>query len=200
MSNRHGNSGSPAGVLAAKPDGNTSAYLSTGGQIVLTSVQGDGTTASLFHDGTYSMNLTIQRSGDDLYISATLMGLNGFSQSLSATDLNATDFTFDRLGFLLGANLGADLASFSNLAISFMSDDLPGDFNLDEIVDAADYVAWRKTDNTPIKLDEWRKSFGSIAGEGGGDDWAANVPEPGSAVVAFATALSLLPYMRRQQW
>ncbi len=124
MSNKHGNAGSPAGVLGRKPVGNTSVYLSSTGQNVLASVQGDGTSASLFNDDTYSMTLTIERSGNDLVVDGLLTGLNGFSQSLSATDTAASTlgtFAFDRVGFLLGANLATDQALFANLDVSFVA-------------------------------------------------------------------------------
>lgn len=119
MSNRHGNSGTPAGTLAEKPTGNTSIYLSTTGQTPLATVQGDGTSASLFHDGTYALNLTIERNpSSQLIVSATINGSNGFSQSLSATDTTPSTFTFDHLGFLLGGNLDVDQAFLSDIQVS----------------------------------------------------------------------------------
>lgn len=123
MSNKHGNAGTPSGVLVRKPVGNTSAYLSVTGQsTAMASVQGDGTAASLFNDDTYSMNLTIERSGNDLLVSATLTGANGFTQSLNGTDTTASTlgtYTFDRLGFLIGGGLDTDQAQFSNLDVTF---------------------------------------------------------------------------------
>ena len=147
MSNRHGTNDTPHGTLARKPVGNVSTYLQASGQNSLATQAGDNTSASLFNDDTYFMNLTIQRSGNDLVISATLEGLNGFTQSISATDATALTqgtFSFNRLGFLLGMNLAADQAAFSNLLITFTPAALPGDFNNDGTVDAADYVVWRK--------------------------------------------------------
>jgi hypothetical protein len=121
MSNKHGNSGTPAGVLARKPVGNTSAYLSATGQNVLTSEQGDGTAASLFNDDTYDMSIVIERNAlGELMISSTLTGANGFSQTLAAIDTTASTlgtYTFDHIGFLLGGNLDADRAAFSNLRV-----------------------------------------------------------------------------------
>ena len=37
---------------------------------------------------------------------------------------------------------------------------IPGDFNHDGTVDAADYVVWRKTDGTPAGYNTWRTHFG----------------------------------------
>jgi hypothetical protein len=121
MSNSSGN-GSPSGVLARKPNPNTSVYLSVTGQNVLASTPGNGVN---FTDDTYAMSLTIQRSGNDLTILGILSGAtNGFIQSLSATDTTASTsstYTFDHLGFLLGGNLDTDQAQFSNLDVTFIA-------------------------------------------------------------------------------
>jgi hypothetical protein len=123
MSNKHGNAGTPAGVLARKSVGNTTVYLSATGQTNLSSVQGDGTASSLFHDATYRMELTILRNADNsLSVTGILTGSNGFSQTLGGTDLNAGTngtYTFDHVGFLSGGNLGTDQASFSNVDVTF---------------------------------------------------------------------------------
>jgi hypothetical protein len=52
-----------------------------------------------------------------------------------------------------------------------------GDFNQNYVVDAADYVVWRKTDGTPEAFDTWRAHFGEIAGAAG---LSASTPEPTS--------------------
>jgi hypothetical protein len=36
---------------------------------------------------------------------------------------------------------------------------LPGDFNHDNTVDAADYVTWRKTVGTPDDYNIWQQNF-----------------------------------------
>lgn len=54
---------------------------------------------------------------------------------------------------------------------------LPGDFNFDSSVDAADYVLWRKTDGTPAGYDVWR-ALRQIAGNGSGTSANVAVPEP----------------------
>jgi hypothetical protein len=124
MSNKHGNFGGVPGALARKQAGNTSAYISIIGQgPPLATEPGDGTPASLFHDDVYSMRMTIERMNADLFVSATLTGANGFSQSLSGIDDTAAfagTYTFDHLGFLLGGTLDTDRAAFSNLEVSFV--------------------------------------------------------------------------------
>lgn len=90
---------------------------------------------------------------------------------------------------------------------------LPGDFNDDSRVDAADYVTWRKTLNTNFNLggngDEtggsagivdtadyalWRKNFGSLSG--GGSSLNTQVPEP---AVAIPVALFFVLNVQRRR-
>lgn len=112
--------GTPQGTLSRKPVGNTSAYLSGTGSNSLIATMGNGV---IFNDNTYAMNLTLERSGASLLVSGTLTGAtNGFVQSLSTTDATAStqgSFSFDRLGFLLGANLSTDQAQFSQLDVTY---------------------------------------------------------------------------------
>jgi len=55
---------------------------------------------------------------------------------------------------------------------------IPGDYNHDGNVDAADYVVWRKTDGTQAGYDLWRAHFGETAGSGSEARSNAAVPEP----------------------
>jgi hypothetical protein len=186
MHNKHGNAGSPQGVLALKPVGNTSAFLSTSGQTTIQAQAGDGTAASLFNDGTYNLSMSIERNAaGELVLNSSIIGTgnrppvqagdfngdnvvdsadyvlwrnggplvqsneavpigtvgdedytlwrdnfgniapvvaNEFSQIMSGTHTTASTsgtFTFDRIGFLLGANLGTDRAAFANLDVTF---------------------------------------------------------------------------------
>jgi hypothetical protein len=95
-------------------------------------------------------------------------------------------------------------------------DPIPGDYNADGTVDAADYVVWRKAvvtqtplDNDPIGLpidqdqyDQWRAHFGEPSGAATGAAGAvtqqAAVPEPLSAVLMLLASASLaVNYPRR---
>jgi phospholipase/lecithinase/hemolysin len=61
---------------------------------------------------------------------------------------------------------------------------LPGDFNRDGTVDAADYVVWRKglgTTYTEADYVVWQTRFGAAAGGGSSAASFAAVPEPNSA-------------------
>ncbi len=76
---------------------------------------------------------------------------------------------------------------------------LPGDFNGDSIVDAADYVVWRKGLGTTYSQSDygvWRSHFGQTAGSGSGAIANAVVPEP-ATMVMLITAMLMLCSRRR---
>jgi pimeloyl-ACP methyl ester carboxylesterase len=79
---------------------------------------------------------------------------------------------------------------------------VPGDFSGDGIVDAADYVVWRKglgTDYTHNDYDLWRAHFGEIGGGGSAlpsaEPLSAAVPEPATLTLLVATIV--VYYARR---
>ncbi len=55
---------------------------------------------------------------------------------------------------------------------------LTGDFNHDWVVDAGDYLAWRKRNGSAQDLDTWRANFGATFGEANGSALSPQVPEP----------------------
>jgi len=55
---------------------------------------------------------------------------------------------------------------------------LSGDYDRNGIVDAADYVVWRKSDGSSAGYGTWRENFGRTVGTGGDADDATGVPEP----------------------
>lgn len=75
----------------------------------------------------------------------------------------------------------------SALAESLLS--LPGDYNHDGTVDAADYVRWRKADGTQTGYDTWRTNFARTPG-GGTAASSATVPEPLAALLLVLGAVS----------
>lgn len=70
------------------------------------------------------------------------------------------------------------------LAATFIS----GDYNANGVVDAADYIVWRKTDGTPAGYNAWRAHFGQTAGSGSGASANAAVPEPATLVLLILAA------------
>jgi hypothetical protein len=68
---------------------------------------------------------------------------------------------------------------FALIGLAFEGAAIPGpagDYNNDLVVDAADYVVWRKTNGTPYGYSEWRTNFGRAAGSGAFAD--ESIPEP----------------------
>ena len=74
-----------------------------------------------------------------------------------------------------------------------------GDFNGDGIVNAADYVAWRKGDspnpNSIADYNTWRANFGLTAGSGAAipsvSPLSAAVPEPSTWVLLMIAAVGI---------
>jgi hypothetical protein len=61
---------------------------------------------------------------------------------------------------------------------------LTGDHNQDGVVDAADYVMWRKTDvNGATGYSDWVEQFGQSAPGSGGQSRSGQVPEPAAALL-----------------
>lgn len=70
---------------------------------------------------------------------------------------------------------------------------LPGDFNHDSAVNAADYVTWRKgvgIESTPANYNLWRTNFGRTAAGSAAALSDATVPEPGALAIALFAAIA----------
>jgi hypothetical protein len=76
---------------------------------------------------------------------------------------------------------------------------LPGDFNHDGTVDAADYVMWRKTDGTQTGYDTWRANFGQSFSFGSGASVGASstIPEP-ATLTLLVVGMSMICFRRRR--
>jgi hypothetical protein len=80
---------------------------------------------------------------------------------------------------------GTVLSHFGTIALDSLSvrdlGPIPGDFNADGVVNAADYAVWRKglgTTYAQSDFNVWRANFGQPAGSGAGTIASAAVPEP----------------------
>jgi hypothetical protein len=142
------------------------------------------------------------------------IGLKTFVSTVDFAAAAQEALDADRPLDLLVAALNAETwgaANSSSLLLRFRSDDavtgqrpllsvhftLAGDFSGDGIVDAADYVVWRKgfgTVYTQAHLNEWGAHFGDSVVGGA---LAAAIPEP-SASILLAVCLSLAGSLRRQ--
>ncbi len=127
---------------------------------------------------------------NEALVSAGMRGRRGGAWDSDATTLDASNR--DNLA-----------ASFHRHSVGFRvasipdADDLPGDYNDDGFVNAADYVLWRKNDGTQPGYNEWRDNFG-MPSSAAGDSAIFPVPEPAAGVVLFS-ALTALLYRRPQR-
>jgi hypothetical protein len=85
---------------------------------------------------------------------------------------------------------------------------LPGDYNNNGLVDAADYGLWRANQGTnhalpndpiggtigPAQFDQWRAHFGKTAGSGSGVGANVSVPEPATLVMLLTGMLALCSF------
>jgi autotransporter-associated beta strand protein len=125
--------------------------------------------------------------------------INGFSpssgQSFDILDWGSLAGTFSALQ--LPTLAGGLVWNTSQLyTAGVLSVGLPGDFNFNGIVDAADYVVWRKglgTTYTQNDYNVWRANFGATAGSGATAGLPSSaVPEPAALLIAgigFAVVL-----------
>jgi hypothetical protein len=99
----------------------------------------------------------------------------------------------------LPSGLDWDLDYNPNSIVLSVISSLPGDYNSNGIVDAADYVVWRKTDGSQAGYDLWRTNFGRTAGSGAtaGSSSSAAVPEP-AAILMVLIACSAVLFRRRR--
>jgi hypothetical protein len=90
---------------------------------------------------------------------------------------------------------------------NFTPTGVPGDYNGNNIVDAADYVLWRNggpllNDPTPgvqpADYTFWRSRFGATSGSGSGGQSASFVPEPGAAALLTMLMMFGIGYVRRR--
>lgn len=76
---------------------------------------------------------------------------------------------------------------------------IPGDFNQNGVVDAADYVTWREhlgSIYTQVDYDVWRSHFGETAGSGSGASASDAVPEPATLVMLIVGLLKMCSHRR----
>lgn len=110
---------------------------------------------------------------------------------------------YDGVNTITGLDDGLTAAFVSPLVLEIdvlpPSERLLGDYNLDNKVDAADYVVWRKTGiDGQLGYDNWRANFG--ASQGAGSVSAVGVPEPNTFVMLVLGASLALARRRRARF
>jgi autotransporter-associated beta strand protein len=90
-----------------------------------------------------------------------------------------------------------DTGSAINLQVT-----LPGDFNVDGVVNSIDYVVWRNglgTIYTASDYDVWRSHFGQVAASGSGLFGGAAIPEPANCTLLVCALASLIGRLRQKR-
>jgi hypothetical protein len=137
----------------------------------------------------------------DLTLDGTLhMSLGGMGQfrgtrSFDVLDwggsLNGTTFSSVQLP-TNGGTFTWDPSQLYTTGVLILTGPPPeADFNHDGVVDAADYVVWRKNGGPQSDYDLWRSQFGIVAGSGSGSGIrasSASVPEPTTLLLAILAA------------
>jgi hypothetical protein len=109
------------------------------------------------------------------------------------SELQGEAIGFDRSGwgyYTTSEGSGAPIYYFNRIAPA-------GDFNHDDVVNAADYVVWRKglgTIYTQNDFNVWRNNFGATSGSGAFSEFESSlvVPEPPVGVLLAVIAAILL--------
>lgn len=153
-----------------------------------------------FHEGPFSIHFA-DRSPD--YRSAFYDHVQGsVSISMTVTHDETSDFQIDDPGNVV----------ISGSAAGGLSPSLPyppGDYNRNGVVDAGDYVIWRRGDIAADgnydgivdrnDYDLWRANYGqSISGSGSSIE-RTSVPEPSARLLLGVASISLLRY-RKAKW
>jgi hypothetical protein len=112
-----------------------------------------GTTATVYADGVAEGTVTVSAQAQDNAL-PLLIGYNP-GEGLRGAWMGMLDELkiFDRA-----------LSPSEIAALATIPEDLPGDFNRDGKVDAADYVVWRKNGMSQAEFNTWRANFGAMAG------------------------------------
>ena len=201
-----------------------SVALNQAGQLAFVAELSDTANGAAAGRGLYRYDPTtgleqILRSGQD-FLGSTIAGLNlagdFYTAALSASSRQAPDADFSGLN-----NLGQVAFVFSlangNSGIALWSPEfvgLPGDYNSDGVVDAADYTVWRNHLNQSFTLDNenpdaatpglvdqedylfWKSNYGNSSGGGSISTITSGsgglvVPEPTTPLLACFASLVL---------
>jgi autotransporter-associated beta strand protein len=159
-------------------------------------------------DGTSSDQLVV---GGNINLSAEdfldVTGTGSGSSWVVATYAGTLTGTFDTV--TAGYTVDYGTGSASQITLNAVGAGLPGDFNNDSKVDAADYVTWRINETVNVALPNdngvgnqadrytlWRQNFGN-PGAGGGLAGSAAVPELAS-VAMLLNGVAILGLWRRR--
>ena len=106
-----------------------------------------------------------------------------------------------RLSLLFNNQSGSAGSAYLDAAKLEVLQQLPGDYNGDGVVDAADYVVWRDglgATFTQSDYDVWRAHFGQTLNNGSAAIANSVAPEPLASVLVVILMWAL--YVRRNRW
>ena len=188
-----------AGITANSMTSGVTQNISTtiGQPYDLTFYVGSATDHNLFFPTT--VDLSINGSAREHYTNpnapTNMLNWQSFNVNFTATS-STTNLTF----------FNGDASNNYNTALDNVSVNAvpgtPGDYNSNGLVDAADYVVWRKNSGTTnvlpndpiggtigtVQYNQWRSHFGQTAGSGGGASVSFAVPEPATLVLLTIVA------------
>ena len=158
-------------------------------------------------------HLAIELSGasaDKLVVGGNLDLSNGELLDVAGTGSGSSWIIATYAGTLMGVfdsvtpGFMVDYGAGSNSQITLMTTtaSLPGDWNHDGKVDAADYVVWRKdpanNGGDPDGYNTWRQNFGNSSGSGSAAFRSgAAVPEPATVVLMLLAFAEYFAWKRR---
>lgn len=123
-----GTGGNPNGRLWERTATNGTAYFNNSQTPTVAADErqafaGTGT----FGSGTYDFSLSLERTETGLTVVWSIVGTGGGTYSIGGTYQDSTPLTyaFDRVGFMSGGGLNANLMSFSNVDLTFTSASVP---------------------------------------------------------------------------
>jgi hypothetical protein len=126
-----------------------------------------------------------------------------FDHTIGYPSQNKIGDYYDIVSDNLGANVAFSATFNGGQDVYYMRiTAVPGDFNGDGRVDAADYVAWRKDPaghgGNPAGYQMWRQNFGKgTSGSGTGFDTTSAIPEPASLLLIVLGVASVLLHCNR---
>jgi hypothetical protein len=160
-----------------------------------------GPLAGLGNDSWHTYGLKWSPSGYDFYFDDTLLWTvtEAVSRRSEYMILSSEVRDGSWAGNVPAGGYGSFASSVTNVQVDYVRvyAGVPGDFNGNGTVDAADYTVWRKNNgmttslpNDPIggtigqgQYDYWRAHFGQTAGSGSGAELNVAVPEPTNLVI-----------------
>jgi hypothetical protein len=168
-------------------------------------IAGSGTLAKTFNSADGSVNYPEGATVSAVFGSTTYNWKISYSGNITWTDQDNSV-----VSTITGMGTGTDVVL---MGLSSVSNGVPGDYNNNGVVDAADYTIWRSQLGQPSTLPNrdstnsgavnaqdytfWKSHFGNHAGPGAGLGAGAAVPEPSTLMLAVFGLICAVSTRRR---